>query len=192
MEYTQTLHGHILSSKLNLLKDIELVVFDVDGTLTDGGIYLDNSGLEFKRFYAKDGLGIGLLSHFNIATAIITGRHSKLVERRAQELDIKYVMQGISQKDIALKEIKQKINLQGKCLCVGDDLNDLPMLEKADVKAAPQDANTYVKSICDIVLNAKAGHGAVRELCDLILIAKGNMTLEGALLNTDKYKCSRQ
>lgn len=192
MEYIQTLHGHIKKSLMDKLSKVDLIVFDVDGTLTDGGIYFDNNGTELKRFYAQDGLGIALLSKFNITSAIITGRQSKLVERRAQELKISYVKQGCSSKDQALQEIKQQAQLQNLCLCMGDDLNDLPMFELADIKVSPQDANAYIKSISDLVLNSKAGYGAAREICDLILIAKGYMTQNGNLTNINHFKINRQ
>jgi 3-deoxy-D-manno-octulosonate 8-phosphate phosphatase (KDO 8-P phosphatase) len=154
----------------NKLKKITFVVLDVDGTMTDGGVYIDNNGVESKKFNIKDGAGILLAQSAGIEFMILTGRSSACVERRANELHIKYVVQGIQQKDEYLKEFAVYHNLQPENIAyIGDDLNDVPALRYAGVPACPADAADEVKAYCDYVLTKKGGEGAVREFVELLL-----------------------
>lgn len=182
-----TLHGYVEENILSQLNDVELLVLDVDGTLTDGQVILGGEDLDLKCFSAKDGLGMHLLHVYSITTAIITGRSSQAVARRARELHVAHVLMGISDKGQALLDLRGQLNLQGRCACVGDDLNDVPMFRQADFTACPQDASSYIKTISNYVLMNPGGHGAVRELIDLMLIAKGHMDYDGGLTDFDTY-----
>lgn len=150
---------------------IELIVLDVDGTLTDGGITYTNSGEELKTFDVKDGLGIASWTRkLGKKAAIITGRKSILVEKRAKELGITYIFQGVDDKDQVLLEILEKENISWEeVAAIGDDLNDLLMLKKVGLSFAPCDAVPYIKNSVNIVCKKSGGKGAVREMIEYIL-----------------------
>ena len=149
---------------------IKLILLDVDGTLTDGGIYRDNNGEEFKKFNVKDGYVIINARKLGIDFGIITGRKSELVRIRAEELKIKYLYQGISEKVLILEELMESYNLKKEEIAyMGDDLNDLGIMKKVELKGAPQDAVSEVKDIADFVSSKKGGEGAVREFVEFIL-----------------------
>lgn len=155
------------------LQKIKLVVLDVDGSITEGGIVLDNGSSESKRFNCKDGMGIALLVKAGLEVAIITGRDSPLTARRAKELKIPHVIQGQSNKEIALMELMQKLNVTDENLAVlGDDVNDIPLYKHAAVSACPQDGYRYMQTLATINLTCQGGKGAARELADLILMAQ--------------------
>ena len=149
---------------------IKLILLDVDGTLTDGGIYRDNNGEEFKKFNVKDGYVIINARKLGIDFGIITGRKSELVRIRAEGLKIKYLYQGISEKVLILEELMESYNLKKEEIAyMGDDLNDLGIMKKVELKGAPQDAVSEVKDIADFVSSKKGGEGAVREFVEFIL-----------------------
>lgn len=151
-------------------KLIKLVAFDVDGVLTNGDITYTDSGEEIKSFNAKDGQGMNMLKSASLITAIITARKSPIVERRAQDLQIAYVYQGVRHKIIALQEIMAKHNLGFEHVAyVGDDLPDLCILEKVGLAFCPIDAVSEVKKVCHYVASKQGGKGAVREITDFIL-----------------------
>lgn len=176
-----TCYGLVSQTVFDRLKNIKLLMLDVDGTLTDGGIYLNNEQGEYKRFYTKDGLGLTQLqSHSDCVCAVITGRQSHLVERRCEETHIQHVIQGQRDKSPAVIELLKKLGLsKEQSAAIGDDHNDLPMFKEAGFTACPMDATPYIQKICDITLHRNGGFGAVRELCDLILMAKGIMRTDG-------------
>lgn len=162
------------------LQKIKLVVFDVDGTLTDGHIVLDDTSREYKFFDSKDGMGVSLLQKAGLKVALLTGRYSYLTTRRAQELQIKYVIQGERDKEDALLKLLNELQVQPEELAVmGDDINDLPMFKHAAVSAAPADGYNYMRTIATIKLTRNGGRGAAREFADLILMAQGLVTPEG-------------
>lgn len=162
------------------LKHIKLVVFDVDGTLSDCGIYLDRQDNELKKFNCKDGMGISLLRKAGLKVALLTGRDSPLTKRRAQELHIDFVIQGQMDKEAALLDLMAQLELSKEQLAVmGDDVNDIPLFTNASVSACPQDGYHYMKRIASLVLTLEGGKGAAREFCDLILMAQGKITPEG-------------
>ena len=150
---------------------IELIVLDVDGTLTDGKISYNSSGDEIKSFDVKDGLAIASWTKkFNKKAAIITGRSSSIVEKRAKELNITYLYQNISNKDEILDTILKQENLSWENIAViGDDLNDYKMLQKAKLSFAPNNAVEEIKEIVDIVVKNNGGDGAVRQMIEYIL-----------------------
>jgi 3-deoxy-D-manno-octulosonate 8-phosphate phosphatase (KDO 8-P phosphatase) len=152
------------------LQDITTILFDVDGVLCDGDISYTSAGDEIKTFDVQDGMGITLARMGGLRTGIITGRNSEAVNRRAEELKVDIVSQGHFNKLIPYKEIKEKNNLDDKEVCyIGDDLLDLPILERVGFSVAVANAREEVKAVCDYVTVNKGGRGAVREVIDLIL-----------------------
>ncbi len=153
---------------------IKLVLLDVDGTLTDGGVYRGNNGEELKRFNVKDGYAIVNAQKLGIEFGIITGRKSELVEIRSNELKIKYLYQGISEKTVILKEIMQKTGLKKEEIAyMGDDLNDILIMKQSGLTGAPKDAADEVIQIADFVSEKNGGSGAVREFVEYILKKDG-------------------
>ena len=158
------------------LARIRLVVLDVDGGLTDGGIYLTNGGDELKKFNAKDGFGIKAIERHGVKTAIITGKTSAIVAKRAADLEITTVIQGAVGKDSYFREILRKEGIaegSGESCYVGDDVTDLGCMRIAGFGAAPSDAHPEVLAAADFVSGLAGGRGAVREFCDAILQARG-------------------
>lgn len=152
------------------MRKVKLLVLDVDGVLTDGRIYYSSSGEELKAFNTQDGLGINLARHIGIKIALITGRSSEAVKKRADELKIDSVYQGVHDKVKVLNDILRNFDISLEHVCyMGDDLNDLPILQIVGFPAAPQNAVPFVKQHAQFVANSKGGEGAVRELVDYIL-----------------------
>lgn len=149
---------------------VRLLVMDVDGTLTDGHIYISGAGELFKVFFVRDGQAIKhLLPQAGILPAIITGRESVIVTERAKELGIKYVYQGVPDKAVALTALKESLELDWREIAfIGDDVNDIPALKLAGRTACPSDAVWKVKQQCEYVCRATGGHGAVREWIELL------------------------
>ena len=153
---------------------IQLLALDVDGVLTDGILYYGNAGEELKAFNIKDGLGIKLLQRAGVAVAIITGRSSQIVQRRAAELGITEIIQGREDKRQALEELCAKLHLSpSDCAYMGDDLPDLAAIAAAGVGMTVADAAAAVARVADWQSTAKGGAGAVREACEFILDARG-------------------
>jgi len=161
----------------NLLKkarNIKLLLLDVDGVLTDGSIILDNEGNEFKAFHVRDGHGIKMLIKAGFIVAMITGRHSKVVERRARELGITEVYQKCVDKRIAYYHILEKYSLHPEEIAfIGDDIIDVPLLKRSGFSVVVADANREAKKAAMMITKNKGGRGAVREVCDFLLKAKG-------------------
>lgn len=150
---------------------VKLLVLDVDGTLTDGQINVGPSGELFKSFDVKDGYGIThLLPEHGIVPVIITGRVSSIVENRARELGIEHLYQGVADKAACLWAAAEKLGVPlEQAACMGDDLNDLPMMELCRFTACPGDAVQEVKERCGYICAALGGHGAVREFVDWLI-----------------------
>ena len=161
---------------------IELIVLDVDGTLTDGKITYSNSGEETKSFAVRDGLAIAVWTKsFGKKAAIITGRNSSIVEKRAKELNITYLYQGIKNKQEILEEILKKEGLSwSQVAAIGDDLNDYNMLKKVGLSFTPYNGTHYLKDFVHVVCKNKGGEGAVREMLEYIFKEDG---LEEDFLN---------
>ncbi|HDD53182.1 MAG TPA: HAD-IIIA family hydrolase [Thermosulfidibacter takaii] len=155
------------------LKKIILVVMDVDGVLTDGRIILGSDGQEFKCFNVKDGHGILLLHRAGIKTALITGRQSEAVEKRARELKIPLVFQNSKNKLETYQKLKAATHAQDHQIAyIGDDLVDIPIMKRAGVAVAVADAHPQVKEVAHLVTEAPGGKGAVREFIELLLKAQ--------------------
>jgi 3-deoxy-D-manno-octulosonate 8-phosphate phosphatase (KDO 8-P phosphatase) len=156
-------------------KKIVLFGMDVDGVLSDGGIYYGDSGLELKRFNVRDGMGITMLRNAGISPFIITARRSEATARRARELGITEVHQGIGDKLACLREIagRHRAGLD-EISFIGDDLSDLPVLEAVGFPMAVGDAVEEVKGAAAFVATRAGGHGAVREACEYVLKLNGH------------------
>ncbi|HMC66334.1 MAG TPA: HAD hydrolase family protein [Gemmataceae bacterium] len=153
---------------------IELLILDVDGVLTDGGIVYADNGVELKQFHVRDGSGLKIWEYVGKSSAIITGRTSKLVEVRAAEVGIGMVVQGATEKMPPYREILQKTDLRPKQTCfIGDDIPDLGVLRNCGLAVAVADACPEVIAAAHYVTNAVGGRGAVREVIELILHCQG-------------------
>jgi 3-deoxy-D-manno-octulosonate 8-phosphate phosphatase (KDO 8-P phosphatase) len=152
---------------------IQLILSDVDGVLTSGGIVFDNQGVELKQFHIRDGLGIRLWQRAGYKFGLITGRSSQIVKLRAAELGIEIVRQGFEQKWVATEEIIQSIGLSPEQVCfIGDDLPDLPVIRRVGLGVAVSDAAAEVRAAAHLVTVRPGGQGAVRELIETILKAQ--------------------
>ena len=157
-----------------IARNIKLLVIDVDGVMTDGSIILDNDGNEYKIFHVRDGHGIKMLLNAGLKVAIITGRQSKVVEIRARELGITEVYQRCREKTVALDHIIGRYGLvYEEVAYMGDDIVDVPVLRRAGIPIAVNDAADEVREFAAMVTKNRGGRGAVREVCDFLLKAKG-------------------
>jgi len=153
---------------------IRMLVLDVDGVLTDGKLYFDNNGNEMKAFSTRDGLGMRCLQLCGIELALITGRKSEIVDRRAKQLGIKHVYQGCHDKRDAFNHLLKKTGIDEQQVCyAGDDWIDLPVLERVGLAVTVPDADKIMKDRVHWVTSHRGGKGAVREICDLVLAAQG-------------------
>lgn len=159
---------------LNKAKYIKLLILDVDGVLTDGSIILDNAGNELKMFHVRDGHGIKMLMKVGIKVAIISGRKSRVLERRAEELGIMEVHQGILKKSAVYESLLRKYKCKDEeTAFMGDDIVDIELLKRAGLSAVPADADEGVKKWAAFISTKKGGRGAVREFVELILKSSG-------------------
>ncbi len=155
-------------------KKVEVLIMDVDGVLTDGSIIYDGKDAELKAFNVRDGHGMKLLQRSGIKVALITGRESDVVKRRAKELGIEHVYQKATDKLVAYEDLKGRLGLDDKCFgYIGDDLLDIPIAKRVGLSVAVADANDELKSHAMIITKARGGRGAVREVCEMILKSKG-------------------
>lgn len=153
---------------------IELIVLDVDGTMTDGRIIYDTKGMEYKSFSVKDGLGIASWIKLGKDVAIITGRKSNIVERRATELGITHCYQGIKNKKQKIDDLAQELNIDyTKIATIGDDWNDYNMMKSTGRSFAPADASSAIIDLATDKLNSRGGDGAVREMIDILIRDEG-------------------
>ncbi|MCF6251053.1 MAG: 3-deoxy-manno-octulosonate-8-phosphatase KdsC [Methylococcaceae bacterium] len=156
------------------VKKLKLLILDVDGVLTDGRLFFDDNGKEYKSFHARDGHGIKLLRQTGVEVAIISGRKSNSVALRMKSLGIEYVYQGHENKIAAFNEIIQSLSIEPEQVAhVGDDLLDLPVMTRVGLAIAVNDANFAVREYADWCTETPGGMGAVREVCDFIMQAQG-------------------
>ncbi len=154
-------------------KKVKMVVFDVDGVMTDGRIVLDEEGTESKFFNVRDGHGIKMLVRAGIQSAIITGRSSKVVEYRGKELGIQYIRQGaLNKAEVMGLLLKETGVWPEEAAFMGDDLVDIPAMMLAGLAAAPSDAVSEIIECAHVITDLEGGRGAVRELCEFILKSK--------------------
>lgn len=156
-----------------LLKKVKLLILDVDGVLTQGGIIYDSAGRDLKIFNVKDGLGVFLLSKMGIKTILLSAKNSPVLKRRAQDMNVVEVIGGILPKESVLGSIKKKYKVKEAEICfVGDDWIDLGMMERVGVAVAVPSAPLVVKRVANYITKKQGGLGAVREVADLIFEAK--------------------
>jgi 3-deoxy-D-manno-octulosonate 8-phosphate phosphatase (KDO 8-P phosphatase) len=157
-------------------RGVRLAIFDVDGVLTDGRLYFLADGSEFKTFNTLDGHGIKMLIASGVRTAIISGRSTPVVERRARNLGIQHLYQGREDKLVVLDELLGELGLGYEAVAyLGDDLPDLPVIRRVGLGMAVASADGFVRAHAHGVTQARGGEGAAREFCELILRAQGNL-----------------
>jgi 3-deoxy-D-manno-octulosonate 8-phosphate phosphatase (KDO 8-P phosphatase) len=158
------------------IQALRLVAFDVDGVLTDGGLYLTDSGEEFKRFNSLDGHGIKMLKASGIEIAIITGRTSRCVEMRAKNLGITKLYQGVENKWEAMQSLLTSLHISADAAAfMGDDVIDLPIMRRVGLSISVPNAPQLVRDHAHYLTQREGGYGAVREACELIMSAQGTL-----------------
>lgn len=158
---------------------IRLVVFDVDGVLTDGSLYLGDDGQEYKAFHSRDGHGMKMLKHTGVQIAVITGRTSQVVVHRMANVGVEHVYQGHTDKLPAFEALLAKLGLAAQQTAfVGDDVVDLPAMRRAGLAIAVQDAHPLVKAHAHWQTPNRGGRGAARDVCELIMEAQGHLDAE--------------
>jgi N-acylneuraminate cytidylyltransferase len=164
----------MISNELNeKLKKVKLLVMDVDGVLTDSGMYYNEKGEELKKFSTRDGMGITLLRINGIKTAIITSENSPIARARANKLKIDYVILNNKNKIEALKELLEQSNVdKSECAYMGDDINDYEAMQHIEVSACPSDSVDSIRNAATYICAHDGGKGAVREFAELILKSK--------------------
>ena len=169
-----------MKKAIELARAIKLVILDVDGVLTDGSLFFDNNGQEYKAFNSKDGHGIRMLQEGDIEIALITGRKSELVLHRARNLKISpsLIYQGYRDKRPAFEDLLKKTGLSAQHIAyVGDDVIDLPIMSRVGMAIAVNDAHHFVCKHADWITQASGGKGAVREVSEMILDAQGKLDM---------------
>jgi 3-deoxy-D-manno-octulosonate 8-phosphate phosphatase (KDO 8-P phosphatase) len=170
-----TLYGPVSDDIIQRAKQIKLLICDVDGVFSDARIYLGNNGEELKAFNTLDGFGVKAIQSAGIDVAVITGRHSKLVEQRMQSLTVKHIYQGQENKLAAYQQLLSKLSLTPPQVAyIGDDIPDLAVMEQVGFSISVPDGHPYVKNKAHYMTQRRGGFGAVRELCDLLLITQGH------------------
>ena len=173
---------------MNDFKKIKLLILDNDGVLTDGRIIYDDNQLEAKNFSAKDGLGIRLLQQTDIQVAVVTGRTSRILEKRCRDLNIDLLFQHVRNKYKKIEELLADLNLNwANVAYLGDDWNDYPAMKRCGISAVPADAFPDLMKTANVILTRKGGKGAVREFIEMILKEKGvfEETLEKLLMKLE-------
>jgi 3-deoxy-D-manno-octulosonate 8-phosphate phosphatase (KDO 8-P phosphatase) len=164
-----------MDAVLERARGIRLLVLDVDGVLTDGRLFISAAGEELKVFHVRDGSGLVAIQRAGITVAIISGRDSPAVTRRATELGIRHVHQGVADKGALLDRLLDELGIAAEeTACVGDDTPDAPMLRRAGLAIGVADAHPALLAAAHWVTRSKGGQGAVREVCDLLLSAHGS------------------
>ncbi len=160
-------------------KAVKLLLFDVDGVLTDGSLFVDNHGEEYKAFNSRDGHGLKMLQRNGVAVGIITGRTSQIVAHRAKELGITHVRQGCADKLPVYEELLRELRLSHEqAAFVGDDVVDLPIMLRVGFAVCPQDGHFLVKRHAHWVTPSAGGRGAGRDVCELLMLAQGTYAAE--------------
>tara|TARA_B100000676_G_scaffold84505_1_gene84586 strand:+ start:177 stop:683 length:507 start_codon:yes stop_codon:yes gene_type:complete len=155
------------------LQKIKLVISDVDGVLTDGGMYYSARGDIQKKFHARDGMGISILKRNNIPTVIITKEKNQIVKKWASKMSVDRLFDGVKKKEILVPKLCKLYNLKEENIAyIGDDVNDIGIMEKIGLSISPKDANLEVRKIANHVTKSKGGEGVLREVCDLIISKK--------------------
>jgi len=159
----------------SLVRGLRIVLLDVDGVLTDGGIILIGGDMEAKRFDVQDGMGITMLRAAGLMAGIVTSRISEVVRRRAEELGIEELFQGVGHKPLVLEILRAKYGMDpSQAAFMGDDIQDIPIMKRVGIPIAVQNATPEVKECSVYVTRAHGGHGAVREVAEWVLELRGD------------------
>jgi len=162
-----------MTKNYSKLKKIKLVITDVDGVLTDGGMYYNLSGEYMKKFNTRDSMGVELLSKFNVKTIFLTRENSKIVKKRAQKIRIVDLYSNVLNKEKLLPKFLKNYSVKtNEIAYIGDDVNDIEIMKKVGFSATPSDGNFEVKKISDYICKNSGGNGAFREFSDLIIKSK--------------------
>ena len=162
-----------MSKKIESIKKIKLVVSDVDGVLTDGGMYYSAKGDIQKKFHARDGMGIAILQRNGIPTVIITKEKNEIVKKWTSKMKVDKLFQGIKKKETLLIKLCDHYNLNEENIAyIGDDVNDLEIMKKIGFSVTPKDGNIEVKKIANYISKINGGEGVLREICDLLILTK--------------------
>ena len=171
----------VSSEVLNRAKKIKLVIFDVDGVMTDGGLTIGDDGQEYKTFNTQDGLGMKLLKSSGVQMAIITGRTSNVVKQRSESTGVAHFYQGVDDKLVAFNDLIAKLNIAADCVAfMGDDVVDMPPMLRCGLAVTVPAAPLSVKNRAHYITQKQGGHGAVRELCELIMHAQDTLDVQMA------------
>ena len=162
-----------MKMKNESLKKIKLVISDVDGVLTDGGMYYSARGDIQKKFHARDGMGISILKRNNIPTVIITKEKNLMVKKWASKMPVHRLFDGVKKKESLVPKLCKLYNLKEENIAyIGDDVNDMEIMKKIGLSISPNDANLEVRKIANHITKSKGGEGVLREVCDLIISKK--------------------
>ena len=160
----------VVTNTLNKAKKIKVVLTDVDGVLTDGGMYYSAKGDIMKRFFVRDGMGVTLLRKIGISTIIVTKEKNLIITQWAKKMKVNKVYDGVQNKELILQEVCKSFDVTPEQVAyIGDDINDLGLLRIVGLSAVPNDGITDAKKICDHVCKTSSGHGAFREIVDMIV-----------------------
>lgn len=171
-----TLYGPIAKTLWDKLGQIRLLACDIDGVFSDGRLYMGNNGEELKAFHTHDGYGVKALLNIGIEVAVITGRKSNIVQQRMQSLGVTHIIQGCEQKDVALLQLMQELQLNAtQVASMGDDVPDLAMFKHSELGVSVADGHPQVTQVAQYVTQRPGGKGAVREFCDLLLQANNQL-----------------
>jgi 3-deoxy-D-manno-octulosonate 8-phosphate phosphatase (KDO 8-P phosphatase) len=171
----------IYADVLKRAKKIKLVIFDVDGVMTDGGLTIGDDGQEYKTFNSHDGLGMKLLKKTGVQMAIITGRTSNVVKQRSENTGVAHFYQGVEDKLVAFNDLIAKLNISPDCAAfMGDDVVDVPPMLRCGLAVTVPAAPASVKNRAHYITQKQGGRGAVREVCELIMHAQDNLTTQMA------------
>ena len=162
-----------MNKKIELIKKIKLVISDVDGVLTDGGMYYSVKGDIQKKFHARDGMGIAILQRNGIQTVIITKEKNEIVKKWTSKMNVDKLFQGIKKKELLLPKLCNLYNLNKENIAyIGDDVNDLEIMKKIGFSVTPKNGNIEVKKIANHISKINGGEGVLREVCDLLISTK--------------------
>lgn len=167
----------------------KLIITDIDGVWTDGSMYYDQTGNELKRFHTYDSAGVLFAKLNNIPVAIITGENTHIVSRRAEKIKVDYLFQGVSNKVLVVEDLVRNLEINFEdCAFIGDDINDVKLLERVGFSCCPSNAPTYIKNRVDYITEKKGGEGAFREFVEHILMANNLLenTIEAAVKRHQK------
>lgn len=164
------------------MNDIKLILTDIDGVWTDGGMYYDQQGNEWKKFHTYDSAGVLFAHKAGIPVGIITGEDTQIVKRRAEKLHVDYLMQGVSDKLSAVRQLCQELGVSLKEVAyIGDDLNDIMLLQHVGIAGVPASAPQYIRRLATIHLSKKGGEGVFREFVEAVLSIDDDRVLSGFL-----------